>query len=334
MDYESRAQRHHEFWQRKNKEHLIGYCSGDYFISKRFSAAEPLLAAKREIHPEDIQVSSFLPDYERMYDTMLSYGGDLFYTPEPMPGLPWLEAMSGFPIHSGKESFYALEPEQLDAGKIIRPAWMDKFLAFRDMLTEAGLGRFLCGQPILRGPADLLGTGIGQQNLIYEMVDDPESVKQKLNAFADLLLHVLKQSNTGTMYGGHAMGFYHLWCPDDCLWFQDDLSALMSPNLYKEFLYDIHTRLAKAAPYTMMHLHMASSYVVEYLLEIDELNAIQINKDIGESLQSMLPLLQRIRERKNLVLWGDFSLADIKLLQDKLKAQGVYIIVYGAGRAI
>ena len=289
-----------------------------------------MLAEKREIQPEDIVAEDYLPDYERMYSVMLRSGGDLFYTPEPMPGLPWMEAVSGFPVYSGGNSFYALKPPRMEAGKIICQSWLDKYITFRDMLAEAGRKRFLSGQPILRGPADLLGTGIGQEQLIYEMIDNPDDVKQKLSAYAELLAQVLRRSAPDTMFGGHAMGFYHLWCPGDCLWFQDDTTALLSPALYKEFLYDIHAGLAKAASYTMMHLHMASSYVVDYLLQMDELNAIQINKDIGESAESMLPLLKRIREAKNLVLWGDFSPTEVELLRRELDPQGVYIIVFGA----
>ncbi|MCL1895564.1 MAG: hypothetical protein FWG03_03355 [Clostridiales bacterium] len=339
MEHERRAQLHDDFWRRKNKECLIGFSPGDYFISRRFSAAAPLLGSCGGtgscggIGPEAIDPGSYLPDYERMYGDAMAFGGDLFYTPEPMPGLPWLEAMSGFPVYSSTSSFYATEAKALDAGKIVCPGWLDKYQAFLGMLSEKGRDRYLCGQPILRGPADLLGTGIGQQQLIYEMVDHPVETKKNLEAFAGLLLRVLKLSNPGTMFGGHAMGFYHLWCPGECLWFQDDLTAIMSPGLYKEFLYDIHDRLAKSAPYTMMHLHMTSSYIVEFLLEMEGLSAIQVNKDIGEPVEPMLPLLKKIREVKNLVLWGDFTPGEVKLLCSELEPQGVYIIVFGAGTA-
>jgi len=333
MDFERRAELHDEFWRRKNREHLLGFSPGDYFISRRFDAAKPLLVPGRQIRPQDLDPESFLADYERMYKAAASGGGDLFYTPEPMPGIPWLEAISGFPVYGGVSSFYALEAKSLDAGKIVSQDWLDKYLAFTDMLSEKGEGRYICGQPILRGPADLLGTGIGQQQLIFEMIDNPGDVEKKLDAFAALLLDLLLLSSPRAMYGGRAMGFYHLWCPGDCLWFQDDLTAIMSPDLYKKFLYKIHDRLAKAAPYAMMHLHMTSSYIIEYLLEMDGLNAIQVNKDIGESVESMLPLLKTIRETKNLVLWGDFTPAEVKTLRGELDPQGVYIIVFGAGRA-
>ena len=329
-DYERRAELHDEFWRGKNLDHLLGFYPGDYFISRRFAAAKPLLDSGREVCPSDIDPADYLPDYERMYTEALDNGGDLFYTPEPMPGIPWLEAMSGFPVRSGASSFFASESQKLEAGKIVCPDWLEKYKEFLALLSEKGEGKYICGQPILRGPADLLGTGIGQQQLIYEMTDHPEAAREKLDAFADLLLHVIKLSSPREMYGGHAMGFYHLWCPADCLWFQDDLTAIMSPDLYKDFLYDIHKKIAGSASYTMMHLHMTSSYIVDDLLGIDDLNAIQVNKDIGDSVETMLPLLKKIRDTKKLVLWGDFSPDEVKLLRRELDPHGVYIIVFGA----
>ena len=329
-EYERRAELHDKFWRRENPDHLVGFCPGDYFISRRFAAAKPLLDAGREIKPDDIDPESYMPDYERMYEDALDHGGDLFYTPEPMPGIPWLEAMSGFPVRSGPSSFFAMETENLEAGKIVCRDWQDKYLKFMDVLSVCGEGRYICGQPIMRGPSDLLGTGIGQQQLIFDMTDRPGDVRQKLDAFADLLLDVLALSNPKSMFGGYAMGFYHLWCPDRCLWFQDDLTAIMSPDLYKEFLYKIHTRLAGSAPYTMIHLHMTSSYIIEDLLKIDELNAIQVNKDIGEPIEPMIPVLKKIQSEKNLVLWGDFSTAELNMLREELDPRGVYIIVFGA----
>jgi len=333
VDFERRAQLHNEFWERKNGRHLLGFYPGDYFISRRFLAAKPLLVKGKLIQTEEIDAVRYLSDYERMYKEALTIGGDLFYTPEPMPGIPWLEAMSGFPVHGSVSSIYASETERLDAGTIVCPEWLDKYKEFLAMLTLNGEGKYICGQPIVRGPADLLGTGIGQQQLIYEMTDHPERVKKNLEGFMNLLVYILELSVHGEMFGGHAMGFYHLWCPGKCAWFQDDLTAIMSPGLYKEFLYDIHKNLAKSAPYTMMHLHMTSSYIIDYLLEIDDLNAIQVNKDIGESVETMLPVLKKIRETKNLVLWGDFSPDEVKKLISELEPQGVYIIVFGASQA-
>ena len=79
----------------------------------------------------------------------------------------------------------------------------------------------------------------------------------------------------------------------------------------------------------MMHLHPASFYVIDYLLEIDALNAIQINKDVGgPSVEEMFPVFQKVQKKKNLVLWGDFTEEELTLLSRNLPPEGVYIMAF------
>lgn len=331
-ELEKRKARHADFWERKNSTPLIGYSPGNYFVSCRYEAAKPLLESKDEILPRMINPKVFLPDYERIYWEIKMNGGDLFYTPEPFTGLPWLEAISGMPVFSASSSFIAERPETFSPGKIVNAEWLDKYIEFCDLLVSQSHGRFVCGQPILRGPADLLGSAIGQQQLIFDMVDYPEEIKKQLNAYADLLAGVLEKTRkcADRILGGTAMGFYHLWCPGESLWFQDDLTSLMSPKLYEDLLLDVHKRLSQLVEYTMIHLHMSSAYLVDYLLEMDGLKAIQLNKDIGgPSVEMMLPLMKKILEAKNLVLWGNFTQGELNFLQNNLNPQGLYIIVHG-----
>lgn len=65
------------------------------------------------------------------------------------------------------------------------------------------------------------------------------------------------------------------------------------------------------------------------MLEIEALNAIQINKDVGGPLvEEMFPVFQKVQKKKNLVLWGDFTEEEIRLLSQNLPPEGVYIMVF------
>ena len=326
-----RKELHQAFWERRNASPLIGYSPGPYFISYRYEAAEKLLARETVVEPHMLLPGEFIADYERFYEESMRIGGDLFYTPEPFPGIPWIEAISGAAVEGNVSSFVAHPAKSHGNGK----AWLDKYADFCRAITTSGKGRYICGQPILRGPADTLGTLTGQQNMIYDMFDDPNGTKKALNRYADTFLSVidLTRASAGKLLGGSCMGFYHLWCPGNCLWFQDDLTSLMSPKLYETTLIDAHRRLGGQAEYTMMHLHMASEFVIDYLLEMDGLKAIQINKDIGgPPLSDMLPRLKSVLKRKNLVLWGDFTQPELDLLKHELNPEGLYIIVFAADK--
>jgi hypothetical protein len=74
-------------------------------------------------------------------------------------------------------------------------------------------------------------------------------------------------------------------------------------------------------------LHLPSSFfVVDELLEMDELKVIEVNKDVGgPSVAEMVALLKKIVDKKNLILWGDFDERDLKCITDQLPATGVYL---------
>jgi hypothetical protein len=257
------------------------------------------------------------------------------FTATPFPGIPWMEAMLGCEVSSTGSSFVAHPTgqtlEDVHLQNIICQAWFEKYLEFTAMLQELGNGTFPVGQPIMRGPTDIVGTILDQTNLVYAFYDDPEKVVQLLHHAVDRFLGVLQEQkkHIQSFYGGYAMGFYDLWCPGECIWFQDDLNALCSPKIYEKYIYDTHKRLSKSAEYTMMHLHPASFYVIDYLLEIEDLNAIQINKDVGgPSVEEMLPIFQNVQQKKNLIVWGDFNNEEIELLSRHLDPEGLYITIF------
>jgi hypothetical protein len=78
----------------------------------------------------------------------------------------------------------------------------------------------------------------------------------------------------------------------------------------------------------MIHLHPDSFYLIEKLLTINALKAIKINKDIGDNVSEMIPVLKNVQMKKNLVLWGDFTDSEIGLLNRELDAEGLFIIVH------
>jgi hypothetical protein len=73
------------------------------------------------------------------------------------------------------------------------------------------------------------------------------------------------------------------------------------------------------------NLHPASFFILDHLLANEGLKAIQANKDVGgPRVAEMLPHLQRIAAKKNLILWGDYSPAELDFLRKHLPARGVF----------
>jgi hypothetical protein len=78
-----------------------------------------------------------------------------------------------------------------------------------------------------------------------------------------------------------------------------------------------------------MHLHSTSMFLLESILEIDEIACFEINHDaLGPPLDRMIPRFQRVQQaRKPLVIRGSFSAGEMRLLMDTLDPRGLFLNV-------
>lgn len=305
---------------------LVSFHIGDTLVSRQFHAARPLLRDRLRITPEMIVVDDFLPDYERMWRDSEAAGQNGVFTVEPFTGVPWMEAMLGCGVF-GSESALLTEPcigtvEQLQGLALKRgDPWLEKYLEFTRKLVNLSDGRFPVGQPIMRGPSDIVGALVGQANLILLMADYPECMPTVFRRCADIFREVieLQQQEIPVWREGASFGFYHLWTPGKNIWFQEDLSALYSPAYYDQFLRAADESICRGYDYTLLHLHPSSFFILDRLLGIEGLRAIEVNKDVGgPSVAQMIPVMTRIQEKRNLVVWGELSLDDIDTILDGL----------------
>ena len=311
---------HHDYWQRKPMTMpLIAFHIGDTLVSKRFKAATPLLVEHKPITPEMLVVEDFLLDYERMFAESLATGQNGLWVAEPFTGIPWMEAMLGCKVIGSPSSFMAERCmstiEELEALYLdLNNPWLRKYLEFTEKLVKLSQGRFPVGQPIMRGPSDIVGTLIGQSDMILMMFDEPERLKAVFHKVAGIFKTViqLQQKKIPPFLGGGAIGFYHLWTPEPSIWFQEDLTALFSPDLYTSFLKEPDRSICLGYKHTLVHLHPSSFFILDDLLGIEELKAIEINKDVeGPGIEEMLPIMKKIQAKKNLVVWGELDEKDL-----------------------
>ena len=329
---EKKIKKFSEFWKRENERFLVTICPGNYFVSKRYEAAQDFLKRPREISPDEFEPDAFRSDYLRIFEQYEALVHDGIFTAVPFTGLPWMEAISGCRVLSTSSSFVAENHTTIDGHWLSNhrdKRWLDLYMRFTKMLCEVSGNRFDIGQPIMRGPCDLAGTLLGQKEMVYYFYDDPDTIIGLIDGYVTFFLEIMQEQKRyiPPFFGGSSIGFYDLWCPGDCIWFQDDLTSLLSPSLYEQHVLPVHRRLAASYEYSLIHLHPASFFILDYLLDIPELGCIQVNKDIGgPSVKEMLPFLKKIQKTKNLVISGDFSNEELELINKEVSPQGVYLI--------
>jgi hypothetical protein len=326
---------HRAFWNREPQPYPLAALrvAPDFFFARHFEAAACLLSTGLEIHPDMIDVDSFMPEYERMFDISEELGQDAFWVAEPYTGIPWMEAMLGCSVFGGVDSITTrqlvnsldeISSLNLDSSN----PWLRKYLEFTEKLVSLSKGRFPIGMPIMRGPSDVVGAIMGQTEMIFALSDQSERMKLLFTKVAIAFRFAIDAQNAliPSFHGGSALGFYHVYCPGPSIWYQEDLSAIMSPDLYREFLAEPERRICSRKAYTAIHLHPSSFFLLDELLEKEDLKAIEVNKDVGGlSVEEMIPFLRKIQAKKSLILWGDFNEQDIVCIKKQLTCRGLFL---------
>ena len=326
---EERLQLCRDFWDGKEQKHpLIIFRLGHIFFSKEFEALRPLLHMGTQITADQLHVKEFLPDYERMYQELEQVSMDGIFSADPCTGIPWMEAILGAQVEGTNVSFVShptfTEAQQLDGLTFSREnPWYQKYLEFCRELTSISAGRFPVGQPILRGVTDTIGSIMGQQNMVWGIIDEPDIMRKALDAVVDTQRSLIEDQYQviQPFHGGYNMGFYHIWAPGKILWFQEDLAALLSPQHFDEFLCHTYNRYVEGYDYTAVHLHPTAFHHLNGIISVKGLSAVQITNDANISdIETLFPACRQVIEGgKRLMLgMGSFSKNDLDLILKKL----------------
>lgn len=329
---------HRAFWARqKQPRPLASFRIGDFFFARHFQAAFPLLEPDKTLSPEMLNVADFLPDYERMFLEAERLGQDAFWTAEPYTGIPWMEAILGCPIRGGCDSFtsrpWLSSPDEALEKVLFDPQnpWLKKYLEFVAALVRQSRGRYPVAMPIMRGPSDMLGALLGQQEMVLALMEaDPKVMQRLIERLTRAFLSVIDAQCrlTPSFYRGSALGFYHIWTPGKAIWFQDDLSAILSPKLYRQFFLESARLILAGHDFNAVHLHPASFFILDELLTLENLKVVEVNKDIvGPDVKEMLPVLTKIMETRGLILWGDLTVEDLEIVKGNLPCRGLALHV-------
>lgn len=326
---------HQRFWSGETMSHpLVAFrLAPDFFFSNHSKASRALMIPGKEITPDMIDVDTFIDDYKKVAEETQQIKQDAFWTAEPFTGFPWIEAICGCQVYATENSYIThpcLSGVEQHEKIFLNPEnqWFKKYMEFTTKLFKEFKGKYTIGQPITRGMSDVTGALIGQTEMVYAIYDSPEEVKILMSKIADIFLNIIKiqQEAIEPLYGGYSMGFYHLWSPGKCVWFQEDLTCLMTPEQYRVFIKPQHERICANYDYTGIHMHSSSFHILDEILDIERLKVIEINKDIGGlTVSQMIPVFKKVQSKdKKLIIWGELNKEDIDLIKNNLELKGLH----------
>ncbi len=342
------------FFKGENTRKLLGFFYGSEFPAQRYHAALSLPEG-RDLVPGDFCVESYLDDNERLFEEMELFPGDFIFSASAFWGIPWLEAAIGCPIRINHVtgSLYAVKPEWSGEPSVpeFEPdsPWTRKLLEF---LTKAALksgGRYPLATTRMRGIADLLSAIYGGEELIYRMIQKPEeilSVAKKLTQFY-IKFTEFQLRHIPDFYGGIGSFYYHVLAPPGTVWHQEDSVMLLSPDMYRKFIFPFDAQIFRAFQGNIMHFHSIGGYIPLHEVRALKPLAVEMHIDAGgPEARELYEMHTKILEVSPLIIWGRLSEDDLEWIftklpnrsvavnavVDDLEAATAYWMRYGAGK--
>lgn len=182
-------------------------------------------------------------------------------------------------------SEFTHSPEDFDIRFKPENRWLVKHLEIFERAQKLAGGDYLVSIPDLIENIDILSALRGPQDFCFDLVDEPELVHRAVRQldeiyfkYYDLFYNIVKDKEGSASYTAFAV-----WGPGRVAKVQCDFSAMMSPDMYREFVLPSLRKQCTKLDYSLYHLDGPGAVQhVDALMEIQELNALQWTAGAGQ----------------------------------------------------
>ena len=210
-------------------------------------------------------------------------------------------------------------------------------LAAADYLTAHGTGKFLAAIPDNTGSMDVLGALRDGEEMMMDMITDPEGVEAARDAVidgwqrsTDLLYERLRTLNDG----GSAVGWLSMWAPGNFHHLQCDLSVNVSNEMFKRFFLPELQVCAAHLDHAMYHLDgYAQLRHLDDILSVPNIGVIQWTNVVGQpSRHNFIDSFKKMQAAGKTVLFNELTPKDVEPLLDALGSEKVFFVVNAASQ--
>jgi hypothetical protein len=326
---EKLCERHRRFWDRAPVEKPLLRVGryGELREREPFALAGGRLVGEGDlIRPEDLAPAHLAGGRS---DALVE--GDFLQGTAPYD-LCWTEVIAGCLLrwragYVWAEPFLA-EPDSLHLAP--GDPWLDRLLEITRLQVETARGEYPVCQPLLRGPVDMAAAALGDEPLCLALVDQPERARRLLQCCAGIFIAVARAWREAAPFFAAGSVLYGIWAPGTAVRTQCDNAALLSPELYREFLLPCDERICAGFDYPLMHTHSGFiGMVAPVLLEVRGLRAVQVSLDwpAGPGVAELLPTFQLLNQHLPLIITGGLTQAELDLLLKELSPRGLCLQV-------
>lgn len=332
----AKVARYEAFWNRDPVARpLVGFSLKSWFPLREFAASSKW-ESQDVLTPEMVEPEAFMEDQERLLREGETMDDDILRGACPSQAIPWLDGMMGATLRILPGNALGEEQnrpwDQLTGFRLDhRHPWFEKYMEFAETLVRRSDGRFPVSHGCLHGPTDMLASLRGHGQSVVDLLDEPEKCRDALWRFAYLFEEITAEvwKRLPLFCEGYCDAQYQLWTRGPIIRMQEDAIAVYSPELYREFVQPIDRYLAGRFSRSFMHLHSTSMFLLDLILEIEELRCLQVNYEVdsgGPDIHGMLPYFQEIqRADRTLLVRASFTPDELRALMDGLDPRGLYL---------
>ncbi len=224
------------------------------------------------------------------------------------------------------------DPESIEFDENSFP--FKKTLELAQAFAEDSKGDYFISMPDSTGNADALTHLMGTEELMPQMLEEPEAIKAALNKMEYAYERVMREVYDivkDVNEGGSCVDWMSTWAPGFHAQMQSDMSVMISNPMFKEFvLPEIQTQ-SKFLQYPIYHFDgIEQRRHLDDLLSIPELKAIQWTQVAGQPpCTDFLDDLKKIQAAgKNLLLI--IGADQIPEVMENLSSKGLFIVTYAS----
>ena len=199
--------------------------------------------------------------------------------------------------------------------------------------VAAARGRFLVGMPAIVSGLDVLAALRGEEGLLVDMALHPESVHRRLAEIRPAYRAAFEafRSIIGEQDDTMSFGYFMLWGAGSVGLCQCDLSAMISPLMFDEFVLPDLREQAAFLDRSMFHVDGKQALVhVDSILSVERLDAVEFTPDPtspGAGDPAWYPLYRRILDAGKAVWIAPVRPDEVSPLLRAVGSEGVYLTV-------
>lgn len=316
-----------------------------YVIGRRKYLEEKIESELQFNSPEDfhLNVDELVKRYRNFLKTHRFFGEafpnfDLNIGPGSMavylgsePGFSWDTIWFKECVHDGFSNWNKLsfDPEN---------PWWKKHITLIKRAKELSEDEFLVNIPDIVENIDILAAMRGPQALCYDLVDEPDVIKDYIMQVDDIYFHyynrmydIIKGKDNSSSYTA-----FNIWGTGKTAKVQCDFCALMSPTQFREFVQPSLRKQCQQLDNSLYHLDGPDAVKhLGALMEIEDLKALQWTPGAGKpdgGYEGWYPIYDKVRAAgKSLwILLSDGDIKDWVEASDKLVkrygTKGLYLV--------